>query len=256
MKVIFISAKQGGGKTTLTRHLLGLLPHARALRFAEPIYEMQDAVWDVLDGYGLLQREAKSSDLLQVLGDFARRRRSDIFVEALKVRVDALRSEGVRYLIIDDGRFENEFHALPEALTIRLECNRDIRKDRADRWRENEIHISEIALDSMSAGGFFHHYFDTRSTPVQQIAQQIVKSLSGEFVPMWPDHMFWMRYYHVFDLTKAPRILQLNADEGRRAYDLLNRKKYGAIGTQELMQGFEEIEMRLKLFSGSSANLK
>ena len=206
--IIFISAKQGGGKTELTTRLKETFLETSSLKFADPIYQMHDAIWNeikrpegepyelaavykaahdaawgVLAGYGMQPelmsedlmdyltntfqktpespREKKSSPLLQFLGtEFGRKRDTDIWVNLAKNKAEQL-LKSCQFVAVDDGRFENEFHAFPDAFKIRLECDRDIRKARCDAWRENEFHPSEVGLDEYSKQGKFDYYIDT-----------------------------------------------------------------------------------------------
>lgn len=149
--IILISGRQGSGKSELTQRLQ---QHyiSKAIKFADPIYEMHKAVWNVLEPYGV-KREAKSGDLLQFLGtEFGRKRDPQLWVSIARARADLIVSLG-RLAIIDDCRFRNELEAFPHALRIRLNCDREIRKARCDSWRENETHQSEIDLD-----GFDHKF--------------------------------------------------------------------------------------------------
>lgn len=180
-----ISAKQGGGKTTLANLLKTQFTEAKICKFADPLYRIHDAVWDVVGEYGVLPREKKSGDLLQMLGDFGRCRDQNVWVKCTQNWVRFQIAMGARYLINDDTRFENEFLAfddMPELMVhkIRLECDRDIRKARCDAWRENENHISETALDRWAAEGKFDLYYDSGvKTPIEIL--EGVLNLQGDY---------------------------------------------------------------------------
>jgi hypothetical protein len=206
--ILFISAKQGGGKTELTNKLKEKFLDTSSLKFADPLYQMHHSIWDaiksfegkpyhletvykaahdaawgVLAGYGMQPelispdlldylyntfkktpespREKKSSPLLQFLGtEFGRKRDTDIWVNLAKNKAAQLLKTS-QFVAVDDGRFENEFHAFPQSLKIRLECDRDLRKARCDAWRDDEFHPSEIGLDEYSRQGKFDYYIDT-----------------------------------------------------------------------------------------------
>jgi hypothetical protein len=173
--VIVISAKQGGGKSTLAKAIIDKY-NGQVVKFADPLYEMHEAIWNVLEPYGV-PREKKSGDFLQWVGtEFGRKRDQDIWVNIAKRRIaKIMQSNPNAVVIIDDCRFENEFYALDEfePLKIRLECDRDVRKVRADSWRDNENHPSETSLDAIAASGSFDLYFDTQNNSVDNILNVI-----------------------------------------------------------------------------------
>lgn len=178
MVVILISGKMGSGKTTQTKKFIDRLG-ASYIKFADPLYECHDAIWDVLEKYGVT-REKKSGDLLQYLGtEFGRKRDENLWVNIARKRADDFLAEGRKLLVLDDCRFENEFNAFPEALKVRIECSRDVRKERADSWRENENHPSEIGLDNYAAQGKFDLYYDSEKMTSDEIFQDIILKLKG-----------------------------------------------------------------------------
>lgn len=231
--VIIMSGKQGSGKTTMTKLLVdGHQGHH--IKFADPLYEMQEVVWDallksknlnasewkwaliagdmadavkgVLLKYGVNEetldqnykrlfdyfhdtfkrtpwhpREKKSGDMLQWLGtEYGRAIDQDIWVNIAKYRIATLLQQDENAtVIVDDCRFENEFYALDQfnPLKVRLECDRDVRKSRADAWRDNEFHTSETALDAISSEGSFDLYFDTAEQPVDVVLAEIESAM-------------------------------------------------------------------------------
>lgn len=175
--IVLVSGKQGSGKTTLTAQFssMDLCP---VFKFADPLYEMHNAMWDVMDRYGVLVREDKSGDVLQALGDLMRKRDPMVFVKCALTK--ATRLEAIhQYVFNDDTRFVNEFNAFPEALKIRLECDRDARKARAVSWRTDENHKSEIELDEYAAQGKFDLYIDTNFTTPEQIRNMVADRMEG-----------------------------------------------------------------------------
>lgn len=152
--VIMISGKQGSGKSTLSKNLartlsVGELKTVELLKFAGPLYEMQEAVRSVAKTYGIAMPE-KDGLLLQWLGtEWGRNvRGTEVWVNALKYKAENSRADIV---IIDDCRFENELNAFDntraQVIKIRLFAENTVRKLRADGWRDNEEHPSEIGLD-------------------------------------------------------------------------------------------------------------
>lgn len=157
-QVLLISGKQGSGKTTLTKRLAEEL---RALgeqvsfyKFADPLYHIANATIAQAKAWGIPVPEGKPGRLLQLLGtDWGRECLGEnVWVECAKLqiakRAEFYKDTGKVFFIIDDCRFLNELEAFPGALTIRLEASEEIRKARADGWREDTNHPSETGLDN------------------------------------------------------------------------------------------------------------
>lgn len=174
--IVLISGKMGSGKTTLVNQFQAAYP---VFKFADPLYEMHHALWDAMDRYGVLTREEKSGDLLQVIGDIMRKRDPLVFVKCAITKARCLEEKN-QYVLNDDTRFLNELKAFPNALKIRLECDRDKRKARAESWRENENHKSEIDLDGLAAEGMFDLYIDTDITSVPETHRMLLAKMNGQ----------------------------------------------------------------------------
>jgi hypothetical protein len=150
--IIAISGKQGSGKTFLSNNLKKHL-RAHSLKFANVLYLLHDEVYKILSRYGIEKPDKKDGELLQMLGtDWARKKYPGIWVNILKNRIESFssvsESPSDENYIIDDLRFRDEFDGLPpETIKIRLECDREVRKNRAEYWRENDTHPSEVDLD-------------------------------------------------------------------------------------------------------------
>ena len=179
-KIVMISGKQGSGKFTLADGLvaagpgLGYVPVRT--RFAAILYAMHDAAVAVAQRYGI-QAGPKEGEMLQWIGtEWGRKLKGeDVWVKALvsdvKNRIDGLADptykDGAPNLlfIIDDMRFENEFHAFDgtglNTLKVRLECPEEARKARCSYWRPNTEHPSETGLDIYSDNSKFDIYFHT-----------------------------------------------------------------------------------------------
>jgi dephospho-CoA kinase len=184
--IVLLSGKQGSGKSTLAKNLeayWGLRGYAvYKAKFAQPLYEAHDAVYTVLERWGITAPEGGvDKPLLQVLGtEWGRAKDPDMWVKALRHRVseDTKRWRDLNYnfaVLVDDLRFKNEFHAFDVALKIRLECDRDIRKSRAHCWRENENHSSETDLDDFVRDGKFDLVVDSGKLTSEQIVEQVAK---------------------------------------------------------------------------------
>lgn len=199
-KVVVISGKMGSGKTTLATALARCAhrhPHVRAvvMNFADTIYEIHDFARGRMKDLGLPTPEGlevKDGSLLQFLGtEWGRKTYGQgVWAEALVGRIGkflALSGEAfASYLfIIPDCRFKNELAAFPDALKVRLECPREVRKARCSQWRENDLHQSEVDLDEwVGITGLpekFDMYFDTNTMPPEGIAELIYHKVSDVY---------------------------------------------------------------------------
>jgi GTPase SAR1 family protein len=181
-KIILISGKQGSGKTTLAKRIVTDLwaegYKAVNFKFAGVLYQMHDAVRDVLKRYGLDELKGIDGQLLQVLGtEWGRNTRGhDIWVRCLQSAVrdyQIMTSDG--FVVIDDCRFENEYRAFDDCLRVRLKAPVATRKLRAEKWRSEE-HISETALDSFG-DEWFDIVADTSLESVNSITRRIIGEL-------------------------------------------------------------------------------
>lgn len=198
MKTFFvgISAKQGGGKSTLAKaiclHFLNAKRKiaAREVAFATPLKEMHDACRGILKRYGVTPpHEIKDGYLMQLLGTQWGREKvyPDVWVNCAQglIKEEALKCSWADVFIpvISDLRFPNElaFLKAQNSLTIRLQCREDIRKARAEMWRETTTHESEISLDQQALDGSFNLVLDTGINPVEAVVgltlQMIEKKL-------------------------------------------------------------------------------
>lgn len=148
--IIIISGKQGSGKTTLAKGVLFNTSQCHLLKFADPLYEMHETIRIVAKAYDI-PFEKKEGKLLQFLGtEWGRSKDENIWVNVMRKRIEKrLNDFPEATMIIDDCRFENEFYAFPSAIKIRLEASEEKRKQRAEGWRENVNHPSEIGLDNI-----------------------------------------------------------------------------------------------------------
>lgn len=174
-EIILISGKQGSGKTTLGQSLVraayGQGYFAQVFKFAGPLYRIHDAVLETAENLLGVPKVTKDGDLLQLLGtEWARKKFGpDVWANALQKQITNAREmipPSFKLLaIVDDCRFQNEFDAFPEALSVRLEISEDIRRARAESWRENTLHPSETGLDAYSKNGIFSIYLWGGRTP-------------------------------------------------------------------------------------------
>jgi len=186
--IILLSAKQGGGKTTLAKALyreINQNPQSRAymMSFAEPLYLMHDFCWGYLKDHGIEMPFIKDGYLLQLLGtEWGRTKiRDSLWVDLLKAKIDKTKNGNnlgysKLYFIISDCRFKNEFDAFDnDALKIRLICSKEVRKARCEMWRETDTHPSEVDLDEYAADGQFDVYCNTEFKTLDETVEEVRK---------------------------------------------------------------------------------
>jgi hypothetical protein len=152
----------GSGKTTaaeaLRHHLQVTMSQPIEVFktiYAQTIYDIHDYALDILKDKGIIEKDVqKDGNLLQLLGTKWGRESIDdlIWVKCTqdtvaKAITDYEREKETAVVIVSDCRFKNEYHAFPNALQVRLECDRERRKARCHSWRDKENHISETDLD-------------------------------------------------------------------------------------------------------------
>jgi adenylate kinase family enzyme len=182
--VVVISGTQGSGKTTLANALeqnawnKGLTPVR--MKYADVLYELHNVIWDKMGEYGLkkdkyLKKGEKiDGPLLQVLGsDWGRKMDQNLWISIIRERI---KQEGRdKFIIIDDCRFPNELSPTTRAFVVRvrLEASEEVRRSRADKWRDNVNHISETALDGFEKQ--FDFIFSTEGNAEETIPAMIEK---------------------------------------------------------------------------------
>lgn len=184
-KVILLSGKQGSGKSTLQNSIIAHQhdheTFVHVVNFADPLYQMHNYCLNVLEEHGVKRDIVKDGPLLQLLGTQWGRETidPDIWVTMLKEKIDRLIYERPAYkshiFIVGDCRFKNELLGLPEALRVRLECSKEVRRERCSAWRENDTHQSEIDLDDWSDR--FDLIYSTEHQSPQFIAHSIHQHL-------------------------------------------------------------------------------
>lgn len=187
-QIVLLSGKQGSGKTTLCNNLFRSYTKngtfVRVINFADTIYEIHNFALGVLKRYGIERDIVKDGPLLQLLGtEWARKTISEnIWVEITQNRIDQMYQQfktlyTKQVFVVGDCRFKNELECIPEALRVRLECPKPVRKERCSAWRENDTHPSEIDLDDWVETGKFDMYFNTQTQTSEHCATMIAAQL-------------------------------------------------------------------------------
>lgn len=182
-KIILICGPQGAGKTTLAKEIAKLSRvRAVGLKFADPLYLLHERIWKTMEDYGLNKANYLKSSidgrLLQLLGSqWGRAMDPEIWVKIMQERVSFYPSDTI--IVIDDCRFENELRAFPEESTVRVKlvASEAVRKLRAEKWREDTTHISEIGLDHVNDAAY-DFIFETENTSAEQIAELILDEIN------------------------------------------------------------------------------
>lgn len=184
--VILISGKQGSGKTTLghalTRELSGAGYQVVGLTFASTIYQIHDYAVALMQEKGMKFDLVKDGDLLQFLGTEWGRNRfgEDVWANCLK---GDIKNYGEKWpnreivFLVTDCRFQNELKAIAGAITVRLECPKEVRKERCEMWRDNDTHRSETDLDEWANDGVFDLKLHTDTETIDECVVQIVHEM-------------------------------------------------------------------------------
>jgi hypothetical protein len=125
-----------------------------------------------------LGRSGAEKLVARTFGQNLARRRVENFHAALQ-QENVSRFDFAFY-IFDDCRFENELHifkGLPY-ITIRLNADENIRKTRAEKWRPNTDHPSEVGLDHVSE---WNLQFNTNQTPADEVLETTVAYIAARF---------------------------------------------------------------------------
>lgn len=176
--IIFISGKQGSGKSSLTQALRARIGmDAIIIRFATPLYEMMVACLQVCEKYSIpVDTKSKNGYLLQMLGKWGREYIGyDVWANSGAYQVNAIPKSMV--CLIEDGRFENEFNIMnkfPDCISVRLDAPEQVRRPRTESWRATTNDISETNLDEYARLGRFQFYFNTETTPTSVIADRLM----------------------------------------------------------------------------------
>jgi hypothetical protein len=192
--IVLITGKQGSGKTTISNELVRqakILKYTgiKQIKFAEPLYVLHEYILNKMEGWTGVPRIPKDGPLLQLLGTEWGRERlgADVWVDITRreiAKYNESHPDSKNLVIIDDGRFPNEFDRCEDALRVRLQCPEEVRKARCPAWRDNTNHPSEIALDEYDAAGKFDLYLDTSGDDLVKCVSLINAQLQKR---SWPE---------------------------------------------------------------------
>lgn len=174
--IILINGKQGAGKTTVSALLEKRYSEkAKVFKFAKTIYEISDSVESIFAKKGIALSKNQLASLKQIVGtEWGRNKISEnIWADLTKNEVNAFLKEYPDSIaIIDDLRFPNEIDVFKDQVVvkIRLDAPEEIRKQRAEKWREDVNHLSEVALDDYDD---FDYRFDTYKMTAEEVCDLI-----------------------------------------------------------------------------------
>lgn len=179
MKVLGISGKIGTGKTTLAELILGKVPQARKMAFADALRD--EVAWllgvspqlvrmDIFKtmSFRIGSRVLSGREVLQWWGTEVRRAADpDYWVDQTTLALLKAGEEGCPLVVVDDVRF------LGEALAVDVL----VRLDPYPGWKPgpNAAHISETSLDLFP----FTHRYSPRYGELEPLADELVREIMG-----------------------------------------------------------------------------
>lgn len=208
--IVLVSGKAGAGKDETFKQLRDFVAAKHDSEdwvviqhfFARPIREITDDIRMFMNDHGIdtpPEVLVKDGDLMQLIGAWARKRYgADVWLKILKAKIKSAEKTwlgGTKRLtiVVTDCRFRNEFEAFPEALRVRLEASEEVRRARAEMWRENTMHESEIDLDEYAKLGRFDAFFQTDAIVARAVAENIYINLI---------HEDWMKIRYAIGIEK------------------------------------------------------
>lgn len=142
--IIAFTGKMGSGKTTCAELLAKKFGEAHLLKLAQPLYDMQKAVYEIA---GLPQPKVKDRRLLQYLGtEWGRDKDPELWVNAWRHKVTEIKRQGHGVpIIVDDVRFDNEARAIKDmgGLVVQISCVEDSVLTRIPNTMSGTTHASE-----------------------------------------------------------------------------------------------------------------
>lgn len=182
MDIILISGKQCSGKSSVAAELTKSINNSSTIKIISILYTLHNGIKELLIRNDYKFDEEKDGDLLQVLGDWFRKKygQDSLPKSCLKQLLTPNKT-----IIVDDLRMRNEFDILTKetnSVTVRLNCPEEIRKQRSvnSSWREDTNHITETDLDSYDKEGKFDLYFNTDTTSIEEVARSILVHLENK----------------------------------------------------------------------------
>lgn len=146
--IIGFNGKMGVGKSTALEILKELYPNVTLVKFAGPLYEMQEFIYNrISSAYKRPDNFIKDRKLLQWLGtEFGRNTISEtLWVDIWKSDAQALSRDG-RIVVCDDVRFDNEAEAILGLNGYVINISSDKTDDRIDTRSGLTNHASEAGI--------------------------------------------------------------------------------------------------------------
>lgn len=138
--IIGLTGKKGTGKSYCVRKLEKQYKNTSVVKFAKPLYDMQDAIYEIAN---LPYPDPKDRKLLQFLGtEWGRSIDKDLWINLWKDQANFLLSDG-KIVLCDDIRFDNEAELVRNMGGIIIELTGPSRI--ANDGTEN--HASEKGID-------------------------------------------------------------------------------------------------------------
>jgi len=150
-RVFAFCGKMGSGKSTACQFIKeGIEREVGIIKFAEPLYDIQNSVYDIC---GLKQPETKDRKLLQWIGtEWGREKDINLWTNIWKRGVKYyLEQSPTAIVLCDDLRFPNELEALREfgGKVIKIESSIDERSKRINL--EGSSHSTEAFTEGANA---------------------------------------------------------------------------------------------------------
>jgi hypothetical protein len=147
--IIGLNGGMGVGKSTAFEILKKHFIHVKLIKFAQPLYDMQEFVYDRIKSVHTRPEDfVKDRKLLQWLGtDWGRDTISKtLWVDLWKAAAKQAHHEGYAVIVCDDVRFDNEAEAIRQAGGVVLSITSEAAKARITTANGIAGHKSEAGI--------------------------------------------------------------------------------------------------------------
>ena len=162
LRLIGISGKMGTGKSTLTRMMSKHIENMHIMKFATPLYDIQDSIYSKLN---LELQGEKDRELLVAIGNWARSKDSDIFAKTALASAEDILKFSKATVVFDDVRFENEADMIVAMGGLLIRIEGDQRGPNLDETLMKSR--TETALDNYE----FEHRISNKTDKIDLIHQ-------------------------------------------------------------------------------------